>query len=245
MNIIERNGFLVANGFEMTEIAGRAEYDDLGGWNSSWGEEMVFQHIVPNINTGQSVVDLAGAIGRVSFAFSMLGYEVTMVDINEYLMDRGNQMRKDAGARQARTLIADIRNISRDDFGNKVGAVLAYDALMYLEKEDADKAIGNMPKLLDSNGGYIYLNVPATESPIYRQPGRYGAVRTGQNTLRVRTGCHGGSIESGYFDFGELDARLALSGGEIINSETRNKGSGVVMCHEVMARFSPVSLGKK
>lgn len=240
--IYERNGFCVTQGADMTEIAGSGN-DEGYGWKPMWGEMRVVQHIVPNIKSNQSVVDLAGAVGRVSFPFSMRGHEVTIVDTNLRLLKLGNEMRTRAGAKQAQILNSDIRNVTRDHVGSQVGAVVAHDALMFMGKEDANKVIASLPKLLGDEGGYVYLNALATLSPIYRQPDRYGAMVVGNNTLKVRAGCHGGTIESGFFEFGEINARLALSGGVIINSETVERGlGGPFVDHMVIARFSPDAL---
>lgn len=219
----------------MTDFAGGGGF----GWNPMWGEKKVVQYIVPNIRPTQGVVDLAGAIGRVSFPFSMLGLEVIIVDIDSESMCQGNRMRERAGAKPARMLTADIRDITREKVGDHIGAVVACDALLFLGKTDADKVIATMPSLLGEEGGCVFLNVPATDSPIYRQPENYGAGETGHKTLSVPVGCHGGEIESGFFEQGEVDAGLALRGGVIVANDTSGREGGSIVYHEVLARFSP------
>jgi len=86
----------------------------------------------------------------------------------------------------------------------------------------------------------IYINVPATESLTFQYPESFGATKLDDRTLEVECDCSGELKKEPipFYTKGELQAMLALQGGNIIaTNEIERNGSGLL--HEVIAEFKP------
>lgn len=211
------------------------------GWREEWGQEIIEREIVPCIHPGDKVVDLAGGEGRASMSMAMRGARVVVVDNDSSRLGEGDDIRKNAGAKRTTNIVSDIREINRNSIGGGVSVVIASDALNHLAKEEADLVIDQLPGLLNRRrGGFVYVNAPATDGPMFQEPEYFGAERIGPKTLQVVCGCSGELKQEviPFYERGEIEARLALLGGNIVRTNLIERNNGGVL-HEVVAEFRP------
>ena len=163
-------------GKNMDGIAGQGSYD----WDEKEGQEIILKHVVSRVGPNDKVVDLGSGYGRASIPLAMRGAKVIAVDQDSERLKEGDEIRKKAGARRSTNIQADIRGVVRKTIKGGVRAVIASDALNHLPKKDADQVIDNLPKLLNTRkGGVVYVNAPATDSPLFQYPEYHGGERVG------------------------------------------------------------------
>jgi SAM-dependent methyltransferase len=232
----EKGQLISGVGRDMNYLAGGGGYGD---WPDGWGQEIIAKEIVPRVRPGARVADIASGEGRASAPLALRGAKVIAVDNSPKRLNEGDELREKAGARRARSVESDIRTASRRTLGGGVDVVIASDALNHLPKEDADGVIDRLPSLLNRRrGGLVYVNAPSTESMLFEEPECFGAVRTGPKQVRAECSCSGELLdeEVPFYEAGEIEARLAMNGGQIIRANTFERNGGGVL-HEVVAFF--------
>lgn len=227
-----------ATGLNIDEIGGGGER----GWQPNWGQEVITKYMLPRVNTDDVVVDLCSGDGRASMLFSMMGIKVVAVDISERNIAYGDMLRSKADSREVDSVIKDIKDLESESLDSKPTIILASDALIHFSKKEADEIIKKIPTLLDpSKRGLVYINVPSTDSYMFTYPEAHGADRFDERTLVVECACTG-EYKNEFIPFynkGELQAMLALQGGNIIATNEIERVPGMPL-NEVIAEFKPV-----
>lgn len=223
-------------GLNMDEIAGGG--GDVG-WNEAWGPEIVTREIVSRMTTDDVVLDLCAGNGRASHPLAMRGAKVIAVDIRKENLEEGQKIREKAGMSKAKEMIENIKNLNESNLEEKPSIILLSDALIHFTKKEADEFLRSVPTLFNQNKrGLLYVNVPSSNSSILEYPEAYGATKVDEKTVIVMCDCSGELLEEpiSFFDEGEVQGILALSGANILgtNNLTRNAGS---LLYEVVAEF--------
>lgn len=223
-------------GLNMDEIAGGG--GDVG-WNEAWGPEIVTREIVSRMTTDDVVLDLCAGNGRASHPLAMRGAKVIAVDIRKENLEEGQEIREKAGMSKAEEMIENIKNLNESNLKEKPSIILLSDALIHFTKKEANEFLQSVPTLFNPNKrGLLYVNVPSSNSSILEYPEAYGATKVDEKTVMVMCDCSGELLEEpiSFFDEGEVQGILALSGANILgtNNLTRNAGS---LLYEVVAEF--------
>jgi len=223
-------------GLNMDEIAGGG--GDVG-WNEAWGPEIVTREIVSRMTTDDVVLDLCAGNGRASHPLAMRGAKVIAVDIRKENLEEGQEIREKAGMSKAEEMIENIKNLNESNLKEKPSIILLSDALIHFTKKEANEFLQSVPTLFNPNKrGLLYVNVPSSNSSILEYPEAYGATKVDEKTVMVMCDCSGELLEEpiSFFDEGEVQGILALSGANILgtNTLTRNADS---LLYEVVAEF--------
>jgi len=231
-----------AKGKSIDGISASGEY----GWDEINGQEIITRLVVPRVNPVDRVADVGSGWGRASMPLAVRGAKVVAIDNCPASLKEGDEIRAQAGARRATNVLADLRTLTRRQIGGGVRAVIASDALNHLEKAEADAVIDNLPDLLNrKRGGVVYVNAPSTDSMLFQKPEDCGGKRVDARTVKVWCDCSGELREENvpFFQPGEIEARLALKGGQIMGTNRLERnGDGVL--NEVVAWFKPRKKGR-
>jgi len=226
-----------AKGKSFDQISASNEF----GWDVINGQEIITRLVVPRVNPNDRVADVGSGCGRASMPMAVRGAKVVAVDNCHASLKEGDEIRTQAGARRATNVLADLRTLTRRQIGGGVRAVIASDSLNHLEKAEADAVIDNLPNLLNrKRGGVVYVNAPSTDSLLFIEPKYFGATRVDPRTVKIWCDCSGEYRKEyvPFFQPGEIEARLALKGGQILGTNRLEIDGGGVL-HEVVAWFKP------